>query len=487
VRIARLAACLALVALPKQAHAQTEAGSPAIAADSEAEARPSPKSAAATTGASDPTPPASDGASLSPSHKRSAPDYDGRGATKATVGDVAVWVPRILLSPVWLTHEFVVRRPLGYLVTNAERSHWPTKVLDFFTFDTEHKSGIIPTAYYEFGVRPSVGVYFFWDDALRKGNAIRAHAATWGPGWLSLTVADRIPIVEGKSTFTMRGMFVQRPDGLFAGIGPRSRESEIGRFGIRRIDLGPAIDVALFRASSFHAEAGVRKFDFRDDEDCCGEPPIRDRVAEGLYALPPGFDGYTAIFQRLEFAIDSRPLPPARQTGVRFAMEAEHGSDVRDGRGRSWLRYGGQLGGFLDLDGRGRTIGLVLSAAFADPLGPEEIPFTEQVSLGGFGPMRGYRIGRLVDRSALVATFQYEWPIWVFLNGTLHVAAGNVWGRHLEGLRAGLLRLSAGIGFRTVGSPDHQFEFLVGGGTETFDDGSKITALRILFGGTRGF
>ena len=101
--------------------------------------------------------------------------------------------------------------------------------------------------------------------------------------------------------------------------------------------------------------------------------------------------------------------------------------------------------------------------------------------------MRGFLAGRLIDLSAVVATLAYQWPIWVFLDGTMQVSTGNVFGAGLHDFDAGKLRLSSGMGVRTNSSPDHQFEILAGFGTDTIDNGAKITSFRLAFGATRGF
>lgn len=426
--------------------------------------------------------------------KRELPDYDGRGREPTTVGDVLLWPPRIVLFPLYLTSEYVIRRPLGALATTAEKNHWPTKVINFFTFDKEHKSGLIPTGFYDFGFRPSVGLYFFWDDAGFDNNAFRIHAGTWGADWISVAVADRVTFLNGRATWGLRTEYTRRPDGLFAGIGPNRLEKSVARFGFRRMTASTSLDVRFWRSSLFRASAGVRGMDFRDDKQCCGDPTLATRIANGELQAPPGFEGYTAAVQSLELAVDNRKANDSL-SGFRVSVEAEHGGDVRDARAREWIHYGGQAGAFADLDGRGRVLGLVVSAFLVDPL-RGDVPFTEQVALPGqstlatttgVGPMRGFRPGRLVDRSALVATLQYEWPIWIWLDGTVHLAAGNVWGPRFRDLDLNLLRFSTGIGFRTVGSPDHQFEVLVGTGTETIQEGLRPNLIRIMFGATRGF
>ncbi|HMJ12363.1 MAG TPA: BamA/TamA family outer membrane protein, partial [Polyangiaceae bacterium] len=115
------------------------------------------------------------------------------------------------------------------------------------------------------------------------------------------------------------------------------------------------------------------------------------------------------------------------------------------------------------------------------------IPFTEQVSLGGERPLRGFLQDRLIDRSAVAATLEYQWPIWVFLDGALHYAVGNVFGEHLEGFEAKKLRNSVGLGVRSNTARDHPFEILVAVGTETFEQGAGIDHVRFVFGTTSGF
>ena len=93
---------------------------------------------------------------------------------------------------------------------------------------------------------------------------------------------------------------------------------------------------------------------------------------------------------------------------------------------------------------------------------------------------------RLEGRSGLAAVAQYEWPIWVWLNGALHVAAGNVFDRHFDHLDLDKLRFSGGLGLRTSGI-DYHFELLVAAGTAPFDEGAAFEAVRVVFGGSHAF
>lgn len=438
--------------------------------------------------------------------ERETPDYDGRDEP-TDAGDVAIWVPRVVLSPLYFVSEFVVRRPLGWLVTTAEREELPTKIIDFFTF-ADRKAGIVPTGLIDFGLRPSVGVYFFANDAFADGNKIRVHAATGGTDWWKLTVADRVEFWNDDHEIGVRGEYEARPDYLFHGFGPSSSETE-GRYKATRIAGGLTYDAKLWRSSEFRSFVAVRDVSFDGDIGCCDDFTVLRRVQDGAFPEPPGLrDGYTIAVQGVTAELDTRPrrmpndLPEASDyvsppgTGLKLQVRGEHASGLRDSPRLSnrepsryhWVKYGATLGGFLDLSGEQRMIGLSLIADFADPLDEDgQIPFSEQVSLGGERPLRGFLAGRLVDRSSAVAQLDYQWPIWVWMDGAMHYAVGNVFGEHLSNLEAGLLRQSFGLGLRSTGSRDHVFEVLLAFGSETFDDGAGIENVRFVFGATSGF
>jgi hypothetical protein len=418
--------------------------------------------------------------SVASAQERAAPDYDGRGDEPATAGDALVWVPRVVLSPLYLVSEFVVRRPLGWLVTTAELNDWPSLLIDFFTFGEEQKAGVVPTALIDFGFRPSVGVYAFGDDFLFDDNDLRIHAATWGSDWLTLTVRNRTEVRDAAAWLSLRGYGRRRTDWLFYGIGPTASDDDETRFQMTEVGGEMVFEASVWHASSVIWWAGAKTVDFAD-RACCGEPPILQ-----VHDEPPGWGGYTAVYQELEVALDTRRERPASGTGIRLEVEGRHSFDARSPVSSRWVKYGGTLGLYWDPSGLNRVLGLSLSAAFADPLGSEEVPFTELVELGGTELMRGFVAGRLLGRSAAVATFEYRWPVWIWLDGTLHAAVGNVFCAHLAGFDPDLLRLSFGAGFRTVQSRDHSFDVLLAFGSEPFDRFS-ITSLRILLGTTRGF
>ncbi len=99
-------------------------------------------------------------------------------------------------------------------------------------------------------------------------------------------------------------------------------------------------------------------------------------------------------------------------------------------------------------------------------------------------------IGRLLGRSAAVATASYAWPIGPWVDGDLQLAVGNVFGEHLSGFDPGLLRFSGTFGLSIggrqktaiMGSQDAPLQIIIGIGSETFDHGGQIDSLRLTAG-----
>lgn len=428
------------------------------------------------------------GASAASQESRPKPDYDGRdGAGQPTTpGDVALWVPRVVLFPAYVVTEYVIRRPLGAGITAAEKARLPSILYDFFAFGPDHKAGVVPIAFIEFGFLPSVGLYAFWDDAGFKGHSLRLRGSTWGPHWLGASVTDRIQLSESSSV-TVNGTFIHRPDFAYFGEGPNSRQEDLSRYGADIADMRAVWRVGLWRSSSLETSVGYRGLSFRPG-DYGSNPTLTERAATGAFAVPDGYaDGYRAPFHKTALTLDTRRDEDGSESGLRLSVNAEEGSNLSSESGSGWLRYGGTLGGFLDLGNRGRVLSLSFSTEMADQLGPNGIPFTELAQLGGNEKMPGFRPGRLYGRSSALATLRYSWPIWIWLDGSLQAAVGNVFGERLAGASVSSSRFSGAVGIESRGSRDSVFQLLFGFGSEPFDNGGQINSFRVVAGARSGF
>jgi hypothetical protein len=388
--------------------------------------------------------------------------------------------------------EYLIREPLGAAITWAERSNVPKILYDFFAFGPDHKAGVVPIAFVDFGFNPSVGLYGFWNDAGAKGHDLAGHFSFWPGAWLGGSLVDRITFHK-KDKFALKFIGVERPDHVFYGIGPDSLGSARSRYGQTRLEGDASVSFGLWRASAVEAGVGVRSSNFFDGH-YHHDPGIIEAVDAGTFSLPDGFaKGYTAVTSDLLVALDSRQPFPASGSGVRLEAQAEQGSDVRQDPGSGWIHYAASAGGYWDVNGHRRILSLEATAMFSDPLGPRPVPFTELVTLGGDVPtpgnfpatMQGFYQGRLVGRSGSVGTLRYQWPLAPWISGTLQAAVGNVFGEHLEGFDAKQLRFSGAMGIQSDGSPDSNFDMIVGFATETFEHGAQVDSVRFAVGFSR--
>jgi hypothetical protein len=422
--------------------------------------------------------------------KRPLPAYDGR-ADQTTIGDVALWVPRIVLSPLYFVSEFVIRRPLGALIGWAERSGAPKAFYDFFTFGPNHTAGFAPLAYLQFGFNPSVGAMVFWNDAGIRGHNLSLQASTWGERWLAATFSERVPITSYaalKYSFTA----LRRPDYRYHGVGPDTRNADVARFGQDSLHSRLTFEAYPIparggRVETFMGQRRVAFYEGSYDQD----PGVVAQSQRSNLGLPERFaSGFSAIDSGTVVAFDTRPAKDGTiHTGVRFEGNLMHTADLKRSKDRgatAWLTYGGAVGAFLALTGRGRVLSASLATRFADPLGAGAVPFTELVDIGGEGPLRSFAPGRLRGRSFAAATLGYRWPIWINLDGAIDVSVGNVFDEHLKGLSADKLRLSTAIGIETSGKPDNAFQMLLGIGTDTFERGVRADSVRLVIGTHRG-
>jgi hypothetical protein len=437
-----------------------------------------------------------------PEDDRELPDYDGR-PEPTTASDVLLWVPRVVLFPLYVVSEYVVRLPLGWLVTTAEREKWPALFIDFFTFN-DRQAGVVPTFLIDLGLRPSVGVYAFWNDFIVDQNDLRLRATWGGSGFWQLRAADRLAIGAGDLTLT--GAYDTRPDNVFYGLG-RDQQDERSRYGssISRLDL--SYRLPFFRSSHVRGAGELRQVELDGDPSCCrNDPTVDELVGQGVFESPPGMNQlYDVAGLTAELVLDSRYPRVPEELELASDYVTPPGSGLRLGfRGRVislldqslaaeapladvWVNYGASLGGYLDVNGMQRNLSVTAIVDFVDPLGGGDIPLLDLVSLGGERPLRGFLQNRFLDRSGAVLRFEYRWPIAVWLDGSLLYEMGNVFGEKLEGFDVAELRSSYGFGMAAVGPSDHPFQALVAFGTEPYDSGARIDSFRLVFGTTAGF
>jgi hypothetical protein len=429
--------------------------------------------------------------------KRPAPAYAEPEATD--VGDAALWVPRVVLFPLYVVTEYGLSRPAGAIYTWAEREKISERYYEFFTFDEEKKIGLFPTGTIDLGLRPTVGAYFVWEDALAKGD-FKLRVTTGGLDLWTVNSLFHLPL-DRRSYLRFSGDYARRPDSTFYGLG-RAIQEDGAHYLAERV-VGRVGYTHQRGRLALTTSAGIVAARFDPGPDGVADEALSDAIASGRFEAPAALeDGVLALFTGVAARFDARPprRPPLQKledlagpqrTGFMVGVQATQYGGLRTTRATEndvariphWLRWGGAIAYSLDVTGTQRTLELETAFAAVEPLPTDNpVPFTEQVSLGGSYPLRAFTGGRLIDQSALVTTLSYNWPLLPSLDGTLHYSVGNVFARHLRDFELGRLRSSFGIGMETVSSLDHPFEILFALGTKPFDEGGGIDTSRFVLG-----
>jgi len=329
-------------------------------------------------------------------------------------------------------------------------------------------------------------LYGFWNDAIAEDNDWSVHAEGWPSDWYALSVKESTRL-DSLRVLHVQVSGVHRPERVFFGIGPGSLQSSRSRFTEAVADESATLDWKYWRESRVELTAGLHSESLGPGH-YDGDPSLDREAATGAFPVPYGFGGrYTDEYNRVAASVDSRRPWPAPGSGARVQVKAEQGSNMLGSPASGWIRYGGSAAGFLDLDQHHHVVSVSVATQFVDPLGDRPIPFTELVSLGGDGPMRGYFPRRLIDRSAAVAAVHYVWPIAPWLGGTIEAAVGNVFDGHLQGFRPELLRFSSDVGISTIGVGQYPIEAIVGIGSETFAHGGQLDSVRVQLSANHGF
>ncbi len=422
--------------------------------------------------------------------RRPLPDYDGRPERGTDAEDIALWIPRVLFSPLYLVTEYVLRQPIGFVMTELERIRAFRWLHDLFTFGPNREIGIFPTAFWELGFNPSVGVYSYWKGFLIDENRLDLSGATWGSDWLALTVSDRvrpIPLMSVVGRFNA----VRRPDQLFGGIGWNAAQSVWTRYAIDSIDASLRVELEPWRRSIIVYEIGYRSASFTSGR-FNGDPGVLETGQ-----VPPAFDtGYDAVRAGAELVLDTRELRELTTGGARIAAFAEQNAAFGGVALTRWVRWGGSVLLSTDALGHGRVLSLrgdvgLISRFDGAPEGV--IPFTELFDLGGspaarvtWGPMPGFRPGLARGLSMAVVSASYVWPLWVFLDAHVRLGVGNVFAEYFEDFQADRLALSFDMGVMPRFAGEHPFEILFGLGTTTFGHGTQIYSVRFAVGTRSG-
>jgi hypothetical protein len=379
--------------------------------------------------------------------------YDGRTRAPTSRLYEWLWVPRAILFVPRLIFDGLLW-PVGAGARFVERHNLQTWVKDALT-SQDGTIGVRPVLEFATGYRPAFGLTFFDEKLLGPATDFRLTLA----GDFSEVITARMqlqPTHEHRAVeYLFDARFSRRADFLFTGIGmAAARSHPDSRYGADLLDLTNQVDLLAAAHVRFGLDGdfGLRRF--RDGLPNGSDPSITEVYCVRLLASRcelgtvdetqvPGFNQGTQFLQGgVQLTVDTRNRRFTPASGAYLDLGADYAHELDGGAG--WFHTRGTLVGALDLWQESRVLLFRITTEAVWPVGSAPVPFTELPVLGGPDALRGVRLGRFRDQSLVLATAEYRWPIWMWMDASLFVDYGGVFGHAYQGFD--LRQMVPGVG-----------------------------------------
>jgi outer membrane protein assembly factor BamA len=359
-----------------------------------------------------------------------------------------LWVPRGVLRVPRLAVDAGLR--LVVLAARAEEKYDVIEAIDDVLFNEARTFGVVPSAFYETGFKPSIGARVIHRDLFGQRESLKLRALYADVDQqlytFDLTSGRRLPglqlharaAYERYASLRFYGLGTPEHVDRVRGLGAISAfEREIATSARYASEEGRgAIGVSgqLTPRLQLGATAQLRRRDLStgdhrpEDRDFEATPWV-DEVftASSLTGLGHTVtDGYGELLLSWDGRRPTRshlPLDLAA-TGPRFATWLGYQSALTGDTG-SFARAGADARHYIDLAHGDRILMLRVRTSWA--IGRlRSIPFTDLPSLGGAKLLRGYTAGRFHDRGSLLATVEYRYPVQDNISSYVFIDAGRV-------------------------------------------------------------
>ena len=446
---------------------------------------------------------------------RDLPNYDERSPEWSP--SPVVWPARVLLFPLFVVTEFGLRQPVGFVTRTVDRYNTGKQSRRGFALH-EQTAGVLPLVTLINGMRPGFGLSAFADRLFVDWHLVRASVVTDFQRNLMVGLLNRATLGEGGEV-NLLAAYQRRNDMVFHGIGPDTAQDDESRFERRKPSLeleaafgsarrasqsstangimagnlpthgGPAPQPETVLGGRLSLEASENDFACTSlGADICGSDGVEgspdDRFSGARRAEAAYFwAGYALLRTKALVSVDLRQS----SHGVRLDIFGRYGEGLGERANRvRFFRYGGELSAFVDLTGhRRRLLSARVYIELLERARDHDAPFAELITLGGPDALRGFLRGRFQGDSAALASLDYSWPIWSFIDANLFYDMGNVFGRQLEGFDIEKLRGSYGLTLRTNAWRDITVQAMIAVGTERWS--VKPDEVRLMAGTNIGF
>ncbi|MEO6951692.1 MAG: BamA/TamA family outer membrane protein [Polyangia bacterium] len=365
--------------------------------------------------------------------------------------DYLLGVPRALLLPLGLVE--LGLGAIGKSALECDQKHHVADQLRAAVTSADGKVGIRPAFEYQQDFHPTAGLQYFYG-RLWHGTKITVSTQIGTKNNLLSTGHINIPILEHRLFLDLDGKYRKRDDELYTGIG-MATTTPYARYGVDQGDASVKFTVKFRQILKIDVSTAYGARSFNDGARYDGDAQINDvycahastgpcRVPKVLDSAVPRFnEGTRFIRQHFGGHLDSRASELS--AGNFFDINVDYTQGVAGDPSR-YLRVYGRAGTALAL-WKHRVIYFSVRASDETSFDGSTIPFSELSTLGGSNDLRGFRVGRFRERSMLMATLEYRWPVWTWLDGALFADYGGVYGALFKGVDLKTLRPDVGFAF----------------------------------------
>jgi hypothetical protein len=368
-------------------------------------------------------------------------------------------LPEVLLFPLrglfWL-----LQWPIGGAVRFEDRHHAMARLVSFVTWN-DGERGLRPAFYYSTISVPEFGLTYYDHLSLGFDTRLTMTATTGGARYIFGAFSVEPTRVSGPVGIVVDVLFDRRADLLYDGLGSHTySNAPNGRYLMNALETRVALRVRPLRALALFLSLGSGLKRFGNGDRIDDEPGViyvydTSRIA--------GFDhGTTFVRAAAGFSLDSRDAPNRAATGVVLSCDFAftHGLD---GDRADYERLSASLGVPIDLWSRTHVLYLRASTAMIWQ-NDAPVPFSELPALGGPNDLRGFRFQDFRDYTALWGTAEYRWPLWMWVDGSLFVDYGGVFGQNFAGFGTRRAQPDVGVGLRIVTAHGFLFRAQLGYG-----------------------
>lgn len=383
---------------------------------------------------------------------RDNPTYDGLLA-----------LPRILLAPPRLLLR-ALGEPVRAVLALDERYH----VFNFLTHlvtSADGTRGLRPEIRYISRLAPQLAVTYFDRKLLGEGSSLSLTIGAVLPGLAFAEFGVR-PHLPDRYALAITGTYLKRDDAFFAGVGLSSpgglaaNENPRARVAIESVDVGATLEVKLHKLLRLKgAESWIfRRYGNGRRDKVGSELPVAEAYCRGSVhgqclvpavdeARVPGFyDGANYFATDARLAFDTRTGTYSSRLWLRLELGGRYAQSPSLA-GPSWLSGRGTIAAGVPLGGT-RALVLRIAAEMMKPTSDCVVPFSELIALGGPDDLRGSPLGRYRDFSSVLATLEYRWAVWMWMDAAIFTDWGGVFGQRFQGFAIDRIVPNVGVGIQ---------------------------------------